>query len=208
MVCIRGGCLLIQIQGPPPPPPPPRDDTLRAKWEPHMVRPHHAARKRRWLLEKLADIACDRSQYLRRLRKMHPWTQWRPIYQPCTCTSCVPILLSRPSCQCSEPSIIVSCNHPGTGVNNQDTVRTCTSFKSGKRQISWREKLLKVFHVKCGNYWIWSAWTLDWQQGQTDMLADMLVRHVWCERHNRNAQVQHKFVLLSWRCLALVWKHH
>ena len=26
----------------------------------------------------------------------------------------------------------------------------------------------------------------------------------WCERHNRNAQVQH----LSCPCLALVWKHH
>ena len=30
------------------------------------------------------------------------------------------------------------------------------------------------------------------------------VRHVWCERHHSNAQVQH----LSCRCLALVWKHH
>ena len=30
------------------------------------------------------------------------------------------------------------------------------------------------------------------------------VCRTWCERHNRNAQVQH----LSRRCLALVWKHH
>ena len=34
MACVRGGCLLIQIQGRHP-----RDDTLRAKWEPHKVRP-------------------------------------------------------------------------------------------------------------------------------------------------------------------------
>ena len=42
----------------------------------------------------------------------------------------------------------------------------------------------------------WTCAFLWWLSHQTC--------RTWCERHHRNAQVQH----LSCRCLALVWKHH